>query len=179
MSTTTSSAGRGSASCDAVSGPIAMMASVCADQFRGCLDRLASTTSPGVMVRLSQLLAGDQFGAAQHLATSVAWQRTFLFTANSIPSADQKELYYLTSDWKLMAVDITTSNGFQAATPRLLFQVPQGLGVTAGGYTIDGRRRSSNDAVIRHADPVIRQPGPHTWIQTIGICPGSSGKSTS
>ena len=55
-------------------------------------------------------------------------------------SADKKELYYLTPDWKLMAVDITTSNGFQAATPHLLFQVPQGLGVTAGGYTVDGRR---------------------------------------
>jgi Tol biopolymer transport system component len=36
---------------------------------------------------------------------------------------DGKELYYLTPDWEVMAVDVTT-NPFQAGTPRLLFRLP-------------------------------------------------------
>ncbi len=37
---------------------------------------------------------------------------------------DGKELYYLTRDWEVMAVDVTTTPTFQAGTPRLLFTLP-------------------------------------------------------
>ena len=37
---------------------------------------------------------------------------------------DGKELYYLTPDWEVMAVDVTTTPTFQAGTPRLLFTLP-------------------------------------------------------
>ncbi len=37
---------------------------------------------------------------------------------------DGKELYYLTPDWEVMAVDVTTTPVFQAGTPRLLFSLP-------------------------------------------------------
>ena len=37
---------------------------------------------------------------------------------------DGQELYYITPDWEVMAVDVTTTPTFQAGTPRLLFKVP-------------------------------------------------------
>jgi Tol biopolymer transport system component len=37
---------------------------------------------------------------------------------------DGKELYYMTPDWEVMAVDVTTTPTFQAGTPRLLFTLP-------------------------------------------------------
>ena len=37
---------------------------------------------------------------------------------------DGKEMYYLTPDWEVMAVDVTTTPAFQAGTPRLLFKLP-------------------------------------------------------
>ncbi|MCZ6871436.1 MAG: hypothetical protein O7G84_18215 [Gammaproteobacteria bacterium] len=37
---------------------------------------------------------------------------------------DGKELFYLTPDWEVMAVDVTTTPTFQAGTPRLLFKLP-------------------------------------------------------
>ena len=37
---------------------------------------------------------------------------------------DGKELYYLTPEWEVMAVDVTTTPTFQAETPRLLFKFP-------------------------------------------------------
>jgi Tol biopolymer transport system component len=37
---------------------------------------------------------------------------------------DGKELYYMTRDWEVMAVDVTTTPTFQAGTPRKLFQLP-------------------------------------------------------
>lgn len=37
---------------------------------------------------------------------------------------DGKELYYLTPEWEVMAVDVTTTPTFQAETPRLLFKLP-------------------------------------------------------
>ena len=55
-------------------------------------------------------------------------------------SADGKELYYLTPNWKVMEVDVTTSPTFQAGTPKLLFQAPQQANGTRGNYTIDGKK---------------------------------------
>jgi Tol biopolymer transport system component len=37
---------------------------------------------------------------------------------------DGKEMYYMTRDWEVMAVDVTTSPTFQAGTPKLLFKLP-------------------------------------------------------
>ena len=37
---------------------------------------------------------------------------------------DGKELYFMTRDWEVMAVDITTTPAIQAGTPRLLFKLP-------------------------------------------------------
>ena len=37
---------------------------------------------------------------------------------------DGKEMYYMTRDWEVMAVDVTTTPTFQAGTPRLLFKLP-------------------------------------------------------
>ena len=38
---------------------------------------------------------------------------------------DGKELYYMTRDFEVMAVDITTAPAFQAGAPRLLFKLPR------------------------------------------------------
>ena len=38
--------------------------------------------------------------------------------------ADGKELYFMTRDWEVMAVDVTTTPTFQAGTPKLLFKLP-------------------------------------------------------
>ena len=37
---------------------------------------------------------------------------------------DGEELFYLTPDWEVMAVDMTTTPTFQAGTPELLFSLP-------------------------------------------------------
>jgi eukaryotic-like serine/threonine-protein kinase len=37
---------------------------------------------------------------------------------------DGKEMYFMTRDWEVMAVDVTTAPAFQAGTPRLLFKLP-------------------------------------------------------
>ncbi|MGA9883918.1 MAG: protein kinase [Candidatus Acidiferrales bacterium] len=55
-------------------------------------------------------------------------------------SADGKELYYVTPDWKVMEADVTTSPTFQAGTPKLLFQAPQQPIGSNGRYTIDGKK---------------------------------------
>jgi eukaryotic-like serine/threonine-protein kinase len=56
-------------------------------------------------------------------------------------SADGKELYYTTPDWKVMGVDVTTSPSFQAGTPKLFFQTPRQPDTdTRDDYTIDGKR---------------------------------------
>ena len=45
---------------------------------------------------------------------------------------DGKELLYLTRDWEVMSVDVSTSPNFQAGTPKLLFKLP---GPLAGNPT--------------------------------------------
>ena len=40
---------------------------------------------------------------------------------------DGKEMYYLTPNWEVMAVDVTTTPTFKSGTPRLLFKLPVGL----------------------------------------------------
>jgi Tol biopolymer transport system component len=45
---------------------------------------------------------------------------------------DGKELFFLTRDWEVMSVDVTTTPTFQAGTPKLLFKLP---GPLAGNPT--------------------------------------------
>jgi Tol biopolymer transport system component len=51
---------------------------------------------------------------------------------------DGKELFYVASDGKLMAVDISATPIFRAGAPRPLFQLPPGF--IGGDVTADGRR---------------------------------------
>jgi eukaryotic-like serine/threonine-protein kinase len=55
---------------------------------------------------------------------------------------DEKELYYVTPDLKLMAVEATTSPGFQTGVPKCLFQTPPQLPmvtISAWEVTPDGK----------------------------------------
>jgi Tol biopolymer transport system component len=54
---------------------------------------------------------------------------------------DGRELYYITRNWEVMAVDVTTTPTFQASAPRLLFKVQGPLPGAPGSYiTRDGQR---------------------------------------
>jgi hypothetical protein len=54
---------------------------------------------------------------------------------------DGKELYLLTRNWELMAVDITTEPTLQAGSPRLLFKLPGPLVASSPeGVSRDGQR---------------------------------------
>src|SRR5215831_8630234 len=52
---------------------------------------------------------------------------------------DGKEMYFLTRDREVMAVDVTTTPKFQAGTPRLLFKIPDPL-ARNGDVSPDGER---------------------------------------
>jgi eukaryotic-like serine/threonine-protein kinase len=54
-------------------------------------------------------------------------------------SVDGKELYYVTLDWQVMAVEVTSKPVFQAGTPKLLFQAPAQPSRGAGDFTVDGQ----------------------------------------
>jgi Tol biopolymer transport system component len=58
-------------------------------------------------------------GTEKPVRVSTAGARGMIFWRQ-----DGKEMYYLTPDWQVMAVDITTTPAFQAGTPRLLFKLP-------------------------------------------------------
>lgn len=56
---------------------------------------------------------------------------------------DGRELYYMTPDWEVMAVDVTTDPAFQAGAPRLLFALPApltGSAVVGSNVSPDGQR---------------------------------------
>jgi Tol biopolymer transport system component len=55
--------------------------------------------------------------------------------------SDGKELYLLTRDWQLMALDVTTSPTLQVGTPKLLFRLPSPLVASSPeGVSRDGER---------------------------------------
>jgi hypothetical protein len=58
-------------------------------------------------------------GDAKPVQVSNAGARGMIFWRQ-----DGEELYYLTPDWEVMAVDVTTTPTFHAGTPRLLFTLP-------------------------------------------------------
>jgi serine/threonine protein kinase/Tol biopolymer transport system component len=69
------------------------------------------------------------------------WQISYEGGTEPRWSADGKDLYYLTPDSKVMAVEVNTNPGFQSGTPKLLFQAPpQQSNRTTGDYTVDGKR---------------------------------------
>jgi Tol biopolymer transport system component len=56
---------------------------------------------------------------------------------------DGKEMYFMTRDWEVMAVDVTMTPAFQAGTPRLLFKLPGPLAGNPGQWknvSPDGQR---------------------------------------
>jgi Tol biopolymer transport system component len=53
---------------------------------------------------------------------------------------DGKELFYLNQASQVMAVDIDTSKGFQAGTPRRMFTGPTGALNTSWDLSPDGKR---------------------------------------
>ena len=61
---------------------------------------------------------------------------------------DGKELYFMTRDFEVMAVDITTTPAFQAGAPRLLFKLPRPVPGAAQGKSVspDGQRFIVADA---------------------------------
>jgi len=87
--------------------------------------------------------------------------------------SDTKELYYLTTDGKIMSVDIETSPAFRAGEPKVLFQTPPGFvrGNSPGALidaTADGKRflllvpmnrGNSQDqlTVVMHWDAILNQ----------------------
>ena len=52
---------------------------------------------------------------------------------------DGKEIYFLTRDREVMAVDVTTTPKLQAGSPRLLFKIPDPL-ASNGDVSPDGER---------------------------------------
>ena len=61
-------------------------------------------------------------GGEKPVQVSTAGARGMIFWRE-----DAKEMYYLTPEWELMAVEVTTTPAFRAATPRLLFKLPAPL----------------------------------------------------
>jgi Tol biopolymer transport system component len=52
---------------------------------------------------------------------------------------DGKEMYFLSREWEVMAVDLTTTPALEAGTPRVLFKLPGPL-VGNGDVSPDGER---------------------------------------
>jgi eukaryotic-like serine/threonine-protein kinase len=67
------------------------------------------------------------------------WQVSYGGGSEPRWSADGKELYYATLDWKVMAVEVTSKPVFQAGTPKLLFQAPVQPSRGVGDFTADGQ----------------------------------------
>jgi len=72
---------------------------------------------------------------------------------------DGKELYYLTPDRKLMAVELATNAGFAAAVPKALFQAPQRAATLPYGWDVtpDGKR-------FLFAAPAEQREAPFTMV---------------
>ena len=67
---------------------------------------------------------------------------------------DGKEFYYLAADRGFMAVEVSTSPAFEYGKPRLLFRLPEAVGVAPGNTSVsrDGER------FVVAAPPVLRLP---------------------
>jgi Tol biopolymer transport system component len=72
--------------------------------------------------------------------TSAKWQVSYGGGVEPRWGTDGKELYYVTLDWKVMVVDVSTNPVFQAGTPKLLFQAAPQPSSIDSDYTVDGKR---------------------------------------
>jgi serine/threonine protein kinase len=72
--------------------------------------------------------------------TAGKWQVSYGGGREPRWSTDGKEMYYVTLDWKVMAVEVTTNPVFRSRSPVPLFQAPQQPATTEGDYTVDGKR---------------------------------------
>jgi Tol biopolymer transport system component len=89
-----------------------------------------------------EIYVRPSFPDANAAAASVEdaqWQVSYGGGQLPIWSKDGKELYYLTLDGKVMEVDVTTEQVFQAGASKFLFQRPH-WATLSSGYTIDGKR---------------------------------------
>jgi len=68
---------------------------------------------------------------------------------------DGKEFYYLAADRGFMAVEVTTSPVFEFGKPRLLFRLPEGLGVSPGTASVS--RDGERFVVAAPAQPRLQQ----------------------
>jgi Tol biopolymer transport system component len=68
---------------------------------------------------------------------------------------DGKEFYYLAADRGFMAVDVSTSPTFEFGKPRLLFRLPEALGVSVGTASIS--RDGERFVVAAPAQPRLQQ----------------------
>jgi eukaryotic-like serine/threonine-protein kinase len=72
--------------------------------------------------------------------TGAKWQISTNSGIGTVWRPDSKGLLYVTVTVGMMAVDIDTSKGFQAGTPRLLFSGPTQALVTGGDFSPDRKR---------------------------------------
>ena len=73
---------------------------------------------------------------------------------------DGKELYYISADSKMMAVEVSTTPVFTASVPKILFQLPIRDGAPATnrigyGVTADGKKFLINTEMTGAAAPPI------------------------
>jgi Tol biopolymer transport system component len=68
---------------------------------------------------------------------------------------DGKQFYYLAADRGFMAVDVSTSDAFEFSKPKLLFRLPEGLGVSVGTASVS--RDGERFVVAEPAQPRLQQ----------------------
>jgi Tol biopolymer transport system component len=68
---------------------------------------------------------------------------------------DGKQLFYLAADRGFMAVDVTTAPTFEFGKPKLLFRLPEALGVSVG--TVSVSRDGERFVVAAPAQPRLQQ----------------------
>jgi Tol biopolymer transport system component len=93
--------------------------------------------------------------------------------------ADGKQFYYLAADRGFMAVDVNTAGGFEFSKPRLLFRLPQALGVSVGTASVsrDGERFVVAAPAIPRLPQLTVFDRQGKVLKTIGE-PGSYGQAS-
>ena len=82
------------------------------------------------------------------------WQISDGGTGMAFWRRDGKELYYLAADRSIMAVSITTSPDFEFGKPKVLFRIPDAIGVGPGSAMIS---RDGERVIIAVPPPQLRQ----------------------
>jgi Tol biopolymer transport system component len=92
---------------------------------------------------------------------------------------DGKEFYYLAADRGFMAVDVNTSSTFEFGKPRLLFRLPEALGVSVGTASVsrDGARFVVSAPAIPRLQQIVVFDRQGKALSRIGE-PGSIGQAS-